>query len=70
MEEKVAQSTKFSVQRVKITFILFKCHRSIDNSNHFYLFVKRLMKRKNPVVKFQDFTVNHESQPVKSNPKL
>ena len=29
----------FSVQSVKITFILFKCHRSIDNSIDFYLFI-------------------------------
>ena len=28
-----------SVQSVKVTFILFKCHRFIDNSNDFYLFI-------------------------------
>ena len=28
------ESTKVSVQSVKITFILFKFHRSIDNSNN------------------------------------
>ena len=28
-----------SVFSVKITLILFKCHRSIDNSNNFYLLI-------------------------------
>ena len=49
MQEKGIQSTKFSAQRVqkqwslaklgKITFILFECHRSIDKSIYFYLFL-------------------------------
>ena len=34
---KGTQSTYFSVQSVKITFILFKYQRCIDNSSHFYL---------------------------------
>ena len=33
------ESIYFSVQSVKITFILFKFHRSIDNSYDFYLFI-------------------------------
>ena len=36
MVAKVAQSTLSSVQSVKITFILFQCHRSTDNSSNFY----------------------------------
>ena len=28
-----------SLQSVKVTFILFECHRSIDNSNDIYLFI-------------------------------
>ena len=39
LQEKRAQSTQFSVQSVKITFILFKFHRPIDYSNYFYLFI-------------------------------
>ena len=37
MQEKGTQSTA-SVQSVMLTFILFKCHSSIDNSTDFYLF--------------------------------
>ena len=51
-----------------ITFILFKCHRFIDNSNDSYLVVKRLMITKNAVVKIQTLIMNHESRPVKLNP--
>ena len=36
--KKKERNQKFTVQRVKITFILSKCHRSIDNSIDFYLF--------------------------------
>ena len=40
IQEKVTQgSAKFSVQFVKITFILLKCHISIYNSNDFYLYL-------------------------------
>ena len=39
MQEKGTQSTKFNVQSVKITSKVFKCHRSIDNSNDFYLYI-------------------------------
>ena len=55
---------------VKITFILFKCHRSIDNSNDFsfYLVMKRIMISKNSVVKIQNLVVNHNSRTLKSNP--
>ena len=39
-------------ESVKITFILFKCHRSSDNSNYsMHLVVKRLMITKSLVVK-------------------
>ena len=44
-----------------------------SNSNpvfSFCLAVKRLMKTKNSVVKIQNFVVNPESQPVKSNPVM
>ena len=37
--KKKTQSTKFSDQSVKVTFILLNCHRFIDNSNDFYLFI-------------------------------
>ena len=33
------ESTYLCIQKVEITFILFKFHRSIDNSNGFYIFV-------------------------------
>ena len=54
-----------------ITFILFKCGRLTDNSTDFYLclVMKKLMITKNLVVKTQNLVVNHESQPLKSNPK-
>ena len=65
--KKITQLLLLSVQSVEITFILFKCHRSIDNSIDFYLFVKRLMITKNSVVKIQN-RMNHESRPVKLNP--
>ena len=39
LQEKGTQSTNFIVQGVKATFILFKCHRSIDSSNGFYPFI-------------------------------
>ena len=51
--------------------VLFKCHRSIDNSIaflSFYLAVKRLMIIKNLVVKIQNHVLNHESRPFKLNP--
>ena len=73
MQKKVTQgSAKFSVQIVKITFILLKCHISIYNSNDFYLFivVKKLMITKNSVVKIQNLAVNHKSRPAKSNPAV
>ena len=31
-------TTQFGVQSAKKPFILYKCHRSIDNSNDLYLF--------------------------------
>ena len=67
------RKTKFikaSVWSVKITFLLLKYHRFIDYSNAFcfFLVVKRLMITKNSVVKIQNFVVNHETWPVKSNP--
>ena len=37
--KKGTPSQLFSVQSVKITFIFFKWHRSIDNSIDFYLFI-------------------------------
>ena len=39
IQEKGTQSTQFSIQSVKITFILYKCHRFIDNASDFYLFI-------------------------------
>ena len=36
----------------------------------FYLVMKRLTRTKNSVVKIQNFVVNHESWPVKSNPVI
>ena len=70
IQEKETQSTQFSVQSVKAIFILFKCHR-FNHSNDFYIFylvMKILMIKKNSVVKIQNLVVNHQSQPVKSNP--
>ena len=54
-----------------ITFILFKCGRLTDNFTDFYLclVMKKLMITKNLVLKTQNLVVNHESQPLKSNPK-
>ena len=37
--KKKEHNKQFIVQSVKITFILFKCHRSIDNSSDIYLFI-------------------------------
>ena len=37
--KKKEHNQQFSVQSVMTTFILFKCHRSIDNSTDFYLFI-------------------------------
>ena len=37
--KKKEHNQQFSVESVLVTFILFKCHRTIDNSIHFYLFV-------------------------------
>ena len=62
-----------SMFSVKITFILFKCHGSADNVNDFYLFyfaIKNIMITKNPVVKCQNFAMNHESRPVNPNPEV
>ena len=40
LQERGTESlTKLSAWSVKITSILFKCRRSIDNSNDFYLFI-------------------------------
>ena len=50
---------------VKITFLLFECYRSIDNS-----IVKRLMITRDSVVKIQNLIGNHESRSVKSNPAI
>ena len=41
---------------------------SIYNSNEFCLVVKRLIITKNSVVKIQNLVMNHELQPIKSNP--
>ena len=38
MQKKGTESPYISVQSVEITFILFTCHRSTDNSNDFYSF--------------------------------
>ena len=56
--EKGAKSTQFKV----ITFILFKCQRSINNSVNFYLCCcKKLMIAKNLIAKIQNLVMNHES---------
>ena len=68
VQETGTKSAQFSVQNVTITFILFKFHRSIDNSNNFYLVTKRLAVTENSVVKIQNLVMNHKSRPVKSNP--
>ena len=34
---KKEHNQQFNVQSVTMTFILFKCHRPIDNSTNFYL---------------------------------
>ena len=60
---------QLSVHSVMIMFILFKCHRFIDNSTDFlsfYLVVKRLVIAENLVMKIQNL-VNYKSWLVKSN---
>ena len=42
-----------------INFILFKCYRSNDNSNYFYLVAKMFMI-KNSVVKIQNLVLNYD----------
>ena len=37
--KKKEHNQQFSVQSVMVTFALFKCHRSINNSINFYLFI-------------------------------
>ena len=56
-------------KKERITFILFKFYRSIDNFIHFsfYLVVKRLVTTKKSVVKIQNLVVIHKSRPVKSS---
>ena len=49
-----------------VTFILFKCHRTIDNSIDFlsfYLVIRRLMITQNLVVKIQSLVGNQELEP-------
>ena len=36
--KKGTQSTQFGVQSVQKPFVLYKCYRSIDNSNDLYIF--------------------------------
>ena len=40
MNTRKTQSTEFTIQSVKINFILLKSCRSIDNTNDFYFVVK------------------------------
>ena len=41
---------------------------SVDNSIDFYIFICCEKAPKNLVVKIQNVILNHESQPIKSNP--
>ena len=50
--------------------MLFKCHRSINNSNDFDFVVKRITIKKNSVVNVKNPVVNYQSRPVKWNPPL
>ena len=54
-----------------MTFLLFKCHGSTDNSNDFYMIKENdfYMIKENSVIKIQNL-MNHESRPVKSNPVI
>ena len=44
--------------------MLFKYHRSIYNSNDFYQAMKRLVIRKDSVVKFQNIVVNFSNKVI------
>ena len=60
-------------QCVKITFILFKCHRFIDNFNDFYLFSpshEKAHDNREFSHEMSNFAINHKSQPVKLNPHV
>ena len=60
-------------QCVKITFILFKCHRFIDNFNDFYLFSpshEKAHDNREFSHEMSNFAINHKSQPVKLNPQV
>ena len=66
VQEKGMQSTQFSIQSVKMTFISFKCHRSIDNSNDFIFLSchEKAHENKEFSCEIQNLIVNHELQPV------
>ena len=68
--KKGTQSKQFSVQSVKITsyYLNVTDPLIIPLILFFYLVMKRLMITEYLVVKIQKLIMNHESQPVKSNP--
>ena len=51
-KKKGTQSTWLSVQSVNVTFLLFKCQRSINKFNDLYIFIL-LRKGSFSVVQFQ-----------------
>ena len=73
IQEKGTQSTQLSVQNLKIKFVLFKCHRSISNSNDFYLFIltwKSSLYQRIQLWKFKtsSWIMNHDPLSGNRNP--